>query len=97
MNVLVTGNKGYIRSVLTRLLLEKGYQLTGLDTNYYRGCEFSEFHYPQIHQINKDIRAVSKRDLENIDAIIHLAALSNDPLGAFNARLTDEIKRLFPS
>ena len=47
--------------------------------------------YPQINQINKDIRAVSKRDLENIDAIIHLAALSNDPLGAFNAGLTDEI------
>jgi len=91
MNVLVTGNNGYIGSVLTGLLLEKGYQVTGFDTNYYKGCEFNEFHYPQINQINKDIRAVSKRDLENIDAIIHLAALSNDPLGTFNTGLTDEI------
>ncbi len=90
MKVLVTGNNGYIGSRLTQLLLEKGYQVTGLDTNYYRGCEFNKFHL-EVNQINKDIRTVSKRDLENIDAIIHLAALSNDPLGALDASLTDEI------
>ena len=91
MHVLVTGNNGYIGSMMTRLLLDKGYQVTGLDTSYYRGCEFNEFHYPQLKQIDKDIRTVSKDDLDNIDAVIHLAALSNDPLGAFDARLTDEI------
>ncbi|MFC1941143.1 NAD-dependent epimerase/dehydratase family protein [Chloroflexota bacterium] len=91
MNVLVTGNKGYIGSMLAQLLLDKSYQVTGLDTNYYRGCEFNTFHYPGVKQINKDIRAVSERDLENINAIIHLSALSNDPLGSFNPELTYEI------
>lgn len=94
MNILLTGNNGYVGSMLTRLLLEKGYQVTGLDTNYYGGCEFNEFSHPQIKQINKDIRTVSQSDLKNIDAIIHLAALSNDPLGAFDAKLTDDINYL---
>jgi len=94
MKVLVTGNNGYIGSMLTRLLLEKGYQVTGLDTNYYRGCDFSSYHYPQIKQIEKDIRTVSKEDLENVDAVIHLAALSNDPLGSFDPKLTDDVNHV---
>jgi nucleoside-diphosphate-sugar epimerase len=91
MNILVTGNNGYIGSMLTNLLLEKGYGVTGLDTNYYLGCEFNSLNYPQLKQINKDIRAVTKKDLENIDAVIHLAALSNDPLGELDVKLTYEI------
>lgn len=90
MNILVTGNKGYIGIVLTKLLLEKGYQVTGLDTNYYNGCIFYDFNF-KINQINKDIRKVSRDDLRNIDSIVHLAALSNDPLGEFDPKLTDEI------
>lgn len=94
MNVLVTGNNGYIGSMLTGLLLDKGYRVTGLDTNYYRGCEFNNYHYPQLKQIVKDIRKIEKKDLDGIEAVIHLAALSNDPLGAFDVKLTDDINYL---
>lgn len=86
MRVLVTGSNGYIGVVLSELLLEKGYQVIGLDTNYYS--------LPKENQINKDIRDVSREDLKNIDAIIHLAALSNDPLGEFDPKLTYEINYL---
>jgi len=81
MKILLTGNNGYIGSILSKLLLEKGYEVVGLDTNYYS----------ETKQINKDIRKVSRDDLKNIDAIIHLAALSNDPLGEFDPKLTEEI------
>lgn len=90
MNILVTGNNGYIGSILTELLLRKGYDVTGFDTNYFKECEFNKFHF-EIKQINKDIRNVSMEDLKNVDAIIHLAALSNDPLGEFNSELTYDI------
>jgi nucleoside-diphosphate-sugar epimerase len=91
MHILVTGNHGYIGSMLTALLLENGYRVTGLDTNYYRGCEFERFDYSQARQIDKDIRKIAAGDLENIDAIIHLAALSNDPLGELDVNLTYDI------
>lgn len=91
MRILVTGNLGYIGTVLTDILINKGYQVTGLDTNYYSGLTSLPRSYNKIKQIKKDIRNVSKDDLKNIDAIIHLAALSNDPLGEFNPRLTNDI------
>ncbi len=90
MNVLVTGNLGYIGSVLSGILLENGYKVTGLDTNYYSGCGVFDFN-PPIRQIIKDVRDINIDDLKNIDGIIHLAALSNDPLGELSPNLTEEI------
>ncbi|MBN1468008.1 MAG: NAD(P)-dependent oxidoreductase [Fusobacteriaceae bacterium] len=90
MKIFVTGNKGYIGSVLTEILIEKGYEVVGFDTNYYGDCGLIESD-PKIKQITKDIRKVTKDDLKNIDYIIHLAALSNDPLGEFDPKLTGDI------
>lgn len=87
--ILVTGNKGYIGSVLTTILIGKGYDVTGFDTNFYEGLLTEK--YGKIKQINKDIRNISKNDLKNIDSVVHLAALSNDPLGEFNPKLTEDI------
>lgn len=90
MNILVTGNKGYIGPVLSEMLMRKGHDIIGYDTDYYDGCEL--YPYPQIaRQIRKDIREVTKEDMAGVDAVIHLAGLSNDPLGELNAGLTEDI------
>ncbi len=93
MNVLVSGNQGYIGSVLCPLLLERGHEVVGLDTGYYEPCDYSWHQDRRIRQVNKDVRDVVAEDLRGIDAVIHLAALSNDPLGEFNPSLTDAVNR----
>lgn len=93
MTILLTGNKGYIGSVLGRVLTEKGYNVVGFDTGYYDGHELYPIK-PLWRQINKDIRDITHNDLKGIDAVVHLAALSNDPLGEFNPDLTQNINFL---
>ena len=90
MKVLVTGNRGYIGTMLGEMLLQKSYEVIGYDTDYYKNCDLIEYISP-IKQITKDIRDISIEDLEGIDAVIHLAGLSNDPLGELDPELTDRI------
>jgi nucleoside-diphosphate-sugar epimerase len=90
MKILVTGNLGYIGSVLVPILLDNGHEVTGFDIGYYKDCLLYNNDI-NIKQIIKDIRDVSLQDVKGIDAIIHLAALSNDPLGELSPGLTEEI------
>ncbi len=90
MRVLVTGHNGYIGTVLTPMLSDQGFDVSGLDSNWFKGCEFG----PQpdaVPTIEKDYRDVTAADLRGFDAILHLANLSNDPLGDLNSDLTYEI------
>lgn len=92
MKVLVTGNQGYIGTILMEELKHRGYETTGYDVDYYTECEIDKLNTNHT-QITKDIRDISIEDVEGHDAIIHLAALSNDPLGELAPRLTDDINR----
>jgi len=90
MKVLLTGHKGYIGSVAGEMLSSAGYEVVGLDTDLFCGCDFGQ-PAPEIPEIRKDIREVTKADLEGFQAVVHLAALSNDPLGNLDPSLTYDI------
>ncbi|HYO10199.1 MAG TPA: SDR family oxidoreductase [Tepidisphaeraceae bacterium] len=90
MRVLVTGHLGYIGTVLTPMLLSEGWEVVGMDSDLYRASTFGAG-IVDVPNIQKDCRDAELDDLRGIDAVLHLAALSNDPLGNFNPELTYEI------
>ncbi|MEX2495888.1 MAG: NAD(P)-dependent oxidoreductase, partial [Woeseia sp.] len=90
MRVLVTGHDGYIGGVLTPMLLQRGHEVVGLDSGLFRACLYVGA-VPEVPAIRKDIRDIEPEDVEGFEAIIHLAGLSNDPLGDLNPDLTSAI------
>lgn len=93
MRVLVTGHNGYIGTVLTPMLTAEGFDVVGLDTNWFGECRFGE-EPAEVPAVAKDYRDVEVHDLKDFDSVIHLANLSNDPLGDLDADLTYDINHL---
>lgn len=92
MRVLVTGHLGYIGTVMTPMLMQAGHEVVGYDRDLYALCTFTEGgRIYSVPTIDKDTRDVTLSDLIGIDAVVHLAALSNDPLGDLQPKLTDDI------
>src|SRR5713226_8101142 len=90
MRILVTGHKGYIGAVLAPLFAAEGHDVVGLDSDLFEQCTFGE-PLREFPSIRKDLRDVELADLKGFDAVVHLAGLSNDPLGNLNPELTYEI------
>jgi nucleoside-diphosphate-sugar epimerase len=90
MKVLVTGHNGYIGSVMVDVLARAGHDIVGLDTFLYEGCDFGQDRCV-VPSIRKDVRDLTAADLLGFEAVIHLAALSNDPLGCLSDSCTLEI------
>ena len=88
MRVLLTGCSGYVGAVARGILETAGHEVVGLDTGLYEGCDLAPLPPPPRPELERDIRDVTRADLDGIEAIVHLAALSNDPLGEFDESLT---------
>ena len=91
MRVLVTGSDGYIGAVLCPYLVGHAFDVYGLDTGLYREGLLYEDDSPEIRTIDKDIRSITAVDLEGFEAVVHLAELSNDPLGQLHPEATRSI------
>jgi nucleoside-diphosphate-sugar epimerase len=91
MRVLVTGHHGYLGSVTAPALQQAGHEVVGVDARLYRGCDLGRPNRAAVQGRTMDIRDVRTNDLRGFDAVVHLAALSNDPLGDFDPELTREV------
>jgi nucleoside-diphosphate-sugar epimerase len=92
MKILVTGHRGYIGPHLVKLLKEAGHQVTGVDIGYFDGCSWEPLPAAD-KEIHADFRSLTERDLQGFDAICHLAAISNDPMGDLDEQLTYDTNR----
>ncbi len=92
MRVLVTGSRGYIGVHLVEILKAEGHSVTGVDLDLFEGCEFDPF-VTADNEIRQDIRTLTAKQLEGHDCVMHLAAISNDPMGDLDASITYSINR----
>lgn len=90
MRILLTGHKGYIGAVAGPMFSVAGHEVVGLDADLFAGCDFGQ-PAPEIPEVRKDIRNLSKADLDGFEAVVHLAALSNDPVSNLDPGLTYDI------
>jgi len=88
MRILLTGSDGYLGALMGPVLVERGHDVTGLDTGYYREGLLYAGDAPPIRTITRDIRQITTADLRGFDAVVHLAELSNDPIGQNRPEVT---------
>lgn len=93
MKVLVTGHDGYIGTVLVPMFQEAGHEVVGLDSFLFEECVFGD-DVPPLPALRKDVRDLEPADLESFDAVVHLAGISNDPLGDLNPDCTYDINHI---
>jgi len=92
MRIFATGHRGYIGSHLVDVLKQEGDTVIGCDVGLFEGCQWEPLVNPD-RELVKDVRQVDVRDLDGCDCVMHLAAISNDPMGELNAQLTFDINR----
>jgi nucleoside-diphosphate-sugar epimerase len=93
LRVLVTGHRGYIGSVIVPILQRAGHDVVGLDNDLFADCWFGP-KQPEVESIHADVRDVEPQDLVGFDAVVHLAAVCNDPVGDLNPQTTYDINHL---
>ncbi|WP_224392325.1 NAD(P)-dependent oxidoreductase [Pseudonocardia sp. ICBG1293] len=91
MRVLLTGHQGYLGTVMAPLLAAAGHEVTGLDSGLFADCVLGSLDTPDVEGVGTDLRDVTVEQLSGFDAVVHMAALSNDPLGSLAPEITYDI------